>query len=95
MTEPEAPAEKRGRPRPEATIERDKKVLEHLNAVGPQTRKQIAEGLQLEGKEVYLSLYRLNRDGLILRNGAAWAAKAADGGPVPAPAPAEAPAAAE
>lgn len=90
MTEPEAPAEKRGRPRPEATIERDKKVLEHLRTTGPQDRAAIAAGLEMEGKEVYLSLYRLNRDGEILRNGAKWAAKGEDGGPIAAPAPAEA-----
>ncbi len=96
MTEPEAPADaKRGRPRPDATIERDKRVLEHLAATGPQKREDIAKALDMEGKQVYLSLYRLNRDGAILRNGAAWAAKGEDGGPIAAPAAPEAPVAAE
>jgi predicted ArsR family transcriptional regulator len=72
MSESEAPAEKRGRPRPEATIQRDDKVLEFLKANGPKNRKDLAAGLEMEGKEVYLSLYRLNRDGTILRSGANW-----------------------
>lgn len=95
MTEPEAPAASRGRPRPDATIERDKQVLAHLASTGPQDRAAIAEALKMEGKQVYLSLYRLNRDGAVLRNGAKWAAKDENGGPIPAPASAEAPAAAE
>jgi hypothetical protein len=96
MTEPEAPADaKRGRPRPDATIERDKRVLEHLAAVGPQKRDDIAKALEMEGKQVYLSLYRLNRDGAILRSGASWSAKDENGAPIAAPASAEAPVAAE
>ncbi len=95
MTEPEAPAANRGRPRPDATIERDKTVLAHLANAGPQDRKAIAEALSMEGKQVYLSLYRLNRDGAIVRNGAKWSAKDENGNPIPAPAPVEALAAAE
>lgn len=87
MTEPEAPAATgRGRPRPEATIERDKTVLNYLATTGPANRAKIADGLSMEGKQVYLSLYRLNRDGAIVRNGANWAAKDANGAPIPAPA---------
>lgn len=75
MTEPtDAPAAGRGRPRPDATVQRDQQVLAQLQAGGPQTRKAVAEATGLEGKEVYLSFYRLQRDGLITRSGGTWTA---------------------
>lgn len=89
MSEDTAPAAGRGRPRPTATIERDENVLKHLVAVGPQKRDAIATALGVEGKEVYLSLYRLNRDGKIKRSGASWAALDENGGQIPAPAATE------
>jgi hypothetical protein len=64
----------RGRPRPDATIERDKIVYEQIRNGGPQTRKQIVEATGLKGNEVYLSLYRLNRQEppAIVKSGASW-----------------------
>ena len=62
MTEPvatEAPAERRrGRPRPEATIERDRQVFDAL-AAGPMTKKELVEATKLPANAVYLSIYRL------------------------------------
>jgi hypothetical protein len=62
MTEPvapEAPAERRrGRPRPEATIERDRQVFDALEA-GPLTKKELVEKTGLPANAVYLSIYRL------------------------------------
>lgn len=63
---------KRGRPRPEATKERDAQVLALID--GPKTREQLAEELTAQVRAtnpdaeaikpglVYLSLYRLRRD---------------------------------
>ena len=47
----------RGRPRPQATIQRDDAVKAAL-AEGPLTRKQLAEKLGWESKDVYASLWR-------------------------------------
>jgi hypothetical protein len=64
----EAPASRRGRPRPQATIDRDARVLEHMRAVdGGLTKAQLADATGLTGNEVYLSLYRLKRDGHVER----------------------------
>lgn len=85
MTEPEnaegTPEAKKGRPRPAETLERDEKVLEFLNgqrdengAPVAKTRKEIEDGTGLD--KVYLSLYRLNRDGKVERGGKqAWVVK--------------------
>jgi len=88
MTEPEgAPAEnteaKRGRPRSAETIERDNVILGAIPADGTGvTRKQIAETAGVDESKVYLSLYRLQRDGQATRvreNGVhAWKRVAAD-----------------
>ena len=75
-----APAQTRGRPRPDDTVARDEKVLAHIQGAGAQTRAQIATALEMEGKQVYLSLYRLHRDGKIQRSGGSWSAA---GGEVP------------
>lgn len=55
----------RGRPRPPETIERDKALLAHLKANGPQTRNQLAESLGLDKVKTYLSLDRLRKDGKV------------------------------
>lgn len=76
MTEPTAETAAtagRGRPRPATTIERDAKVLEFLKATdGGKSRKQIVEGTEIPGNEVYLSLYRLSRAGTVKREGSTW-----------------------
>jgi hypothetical protein len=73
MTEPEAPA-KRGRPRPEAVVARDEKVLSIVSATGEAgiTRKALADQLVAENSEVkpseaYLSLFRLRKDEKVKR----------------------------
>lgn len=60
-TEDAAPADsgRRGRPRPQATIERDEKVRALLAERGALTRAGIAEALGWEPKEAYASLWRL------------------------------------
>lgn len=71
----EAPA--RGRPRPDATVERDAKVLAFIAEAGEsKNRKEIADGLGLPGNEVYLSLYRLSRaePAKIVKDGGRWKA---------------------
>ena len=77
-TPTEAP--RRGRPRPDATLERDAKVLASITASGPVTRAQIAENTGLKGNEVYLSLYRLSRSDppQVVRSGATWSVPGAE-----------------
>ena len=67
-TAPEAQAAgaRRGRPRPLSTIERDRQVLAAL-ADGGQTREQLVEKTELTKSQVYLSLWRLRKDGAIER----------------------------
>ena len=81
MTEAtEAPAPARGRPRPDATVERDARVLKFITeADGSKNRKEIAEALELPGNEVYLSLYRLSRaePAAIVKDGGRWKATGA------------------
>lgn len=67
VTEPAAEsteAATRGRPRPNETVERDEQVFAALTE--PKTRETLATELSLESKRVYLSLYRLRRDGRIV-----------------------------
>ncbi len=71
----------RGRPRPEAVVARDEQVWEYLaqqhdngQLVG-KSREEVAAATGLEGKQVYLSFYRLKRDGRIVKGGAAGAQK--------------------
>lgn len=63
----EAPAEgvRKGRPRPDDTIQRDQQIFDTL--VEPMSRKTIAEKLEMDPKLVYLSLWRLRRDGRVTR----------------------------
>jgi hypothetical protein len=63
---PVANASGGGRPRPQATLERDAKVLEYLaQQTEGQSKDDIAKGTELPANEVYLSLWRLKRDGEI------------------------------
>jgi predicted Rossmann fold nucleotide-binding protein DprA/Smf involved in DNA uptake len=57
----EAPA-RRGRPRAQETISRDEKVLVALTNE-PKTKNVLVEELGMKPSAVYLSLYRLRRDG--------------------------------
>lgn len=61
---PEAP--RRGRPRPDSTIQRDEQVLTAVGADG-KTREDLAAGTGLTKSEVYLSLHRLRKQGLVER----------------------------
>jgi hypothetical protein len=57
---------RRGRPRPEVTIERDAVVLKVLEAA-PSTKVQVAVETGFKENEVYLSLHRLQKTGKIKR----------------------------
>ena len=66
---PEAGAEdtgsgRRGRPRPQETIERDDKVVASLQD-SPKTTGELAEELGVEKGIAYLSIYRLRREGRV------------------------------
>lgn len=66
VTEPvEATDPRRGRPRPQETRDRDEAVFEKL--VEPMTREALVEATGTAPKLVYLSLYRLRRDGRVAR----------------------------
>jgi len=63
----------KGRPRDEATIQRDDAVLAAI-AEGPITRDQLATKLEIKGNLVYLSLWRLRNAGKVIKlNGKTWA----------------------
>lgn len=71
----EAAAGKRGRPRPAATIDRDQRVLSAIQTNG-STRDELLttlnegvddESAKMTTSQVYLSLYRLRKDGLVDR----------------------------
>lgn len=72
----------RGRPRPDAVVQRDEQVWDYLAsqrdengaAVG-KTREEVATATGLAANQVYLSFYRLKRDGRITKGGAAGAQK--------------------
>lgn len=55
----------RGRPRPQATIDRDEKILAVLESRGPQSRNALADALGLDKTITYLALDRLRRDGRV------------------------------
>lgn len=67
--EPVAPDEprRRGRPRSPLTVERDRRVLDVLRAQGQLTKEKLAAELQLPPNMVYLSLWRLRREGSVVR----------------------------
>lgn len=80
--ENEAASARTGRPRPSEVVERDQRVLDYLLAMRNEdgtfqgkSREEVAEALGLEGKQVYLSFYRLKRDGKIAKGGAVGAQK--------------------
>lgn len=50
---------KRGRPRPQATLQRDAAVRDALRNGGAMSKKELAEKLGWEEKLVYQSLWRL------------------------------------
>lgn len=84
----------KGRPRDEATIQRDDAVLAAI-AEGPITRDELATKLGIKGNLVYLSLWRLrNAEKVVKLNGKTWALPGTVL-PEPAPKTAEAPAAEE
>lgn len=56
---------RRGRPRPTGTIQRDEQVYDALE--GERTKMELVSVTGLAANEVYLSLYRLQRDGRVLR----------------------------
>jgi hypothetical protein len=62
---PGTPA-RRGRPRSPETIRRDEAVLTALSE-GPRTKEQLVEQLRFKDTYVYLSLWRLRRDGKVER----------------------------
>lgn len=55
----------RGRPRPQAAIDRDGIILGALKKRGPQTRNDLAELLGESRTLVYLALRRLRDQGLV------------------------------
>lgn len=82
----------KGRPRDEATIQRDESVVKALGE-GPATRDELATKLDIAGNLVYLSLWRLRKaDKVIKLNGKTWALPGTVL-PEPAPKATEAPAA--
>lgn len=64
----EATRRRRGRPRPQETIERDEQVHATIAGSGAGlTREEIAANTGLSSKLVYMSLYRLRTAGRIAR----------------------------
>jgi uncharacterized membrane protein len=55
----------RGRPRPQATIERDEKILAYLRENGAATRNDLSAALLLPKTVTYLALNRLREQGLV------------------------------
>lgn len=55
----------RGRPRPQATIERDERILSYLTTGGPKSRNALAEELGLDKTITYLALSRLREQGKV------------------------------
>lgn len=68
----DAASGRRGRPRDPGVIERDERVLGALSTEEAKTKAQLAGELGLEPSVVYLSLWRLNRAGLVTREQRAW-----------------------
>lgn len=73
MTEPtgeatatETTTARRGRPRPEDTIARDQQVLEAL--AEPKSREDLVAATGLTANQVYLSLWRLRKEGKAQRD---------------------------
>lgn len=62
---PDTQKRPRGRPRPQATIDRDARILAYLNKNGAQTRNTLSEKLRLPKTVTYLALDRLRRAGQV------------------------------
>lgn len=60
------PTARRGRPRSPETIDRDQKVMKLL-VEAPRSREQLVEELAIRPQLVYLSLWRLRREGRVER----------------------------
>ena len=75
----EAASGRRGRPRDPGVMERDERVLGALSTTEAKTKAQLAGELGLEPSVVYLSLWRLNRAGLVTREQRAWRQTASAG----------------
>lgn len=58
---------RRGRPRSQEAMNRDEAVFETLNDGVQLTRNEIAEKVGFTGGLTYLSLYRLQREGRVVR----------------------------
>jgi len=67
---PDAPTTRRGRPRPDETVQRDEAVFGQVQAAGAEgvTRDKVAADIGLQPNQVYLSFFRLKRDGRIVRS---------------------------
>lgn len=63
---------RRGRPRDPGVIERDARVLDALPPGEAKTKSQLAGELGLEPNVVYLSLWRLHKDGQVQRTQRTW-----------------------
>lgn len=65
-----------GRPRPQATLDQDTRVVGYLSEVGEgKTKEEISIALELPTNKVYLSLWRLKRDGAVHKTSAGGAAR--------------------
>lgn len=67
-----------GRPRPQSTLDQDARVVEYLAAeenAGGKTKDELAAALELPANKVYLSLWRLKRDGAVHKTSAGGAAR--------------------
>jgi predicted ArsR family transcriptional regulator len=63
----EAPEKsRRGRPRPQNTVDRDEQVHQLLKK-GGLTKTEIADKLGIAAGEAYLSLFRLNKQGRVAK----------------------------
>lgn len=65
MADTERP--RRGRPRPDDSIKRDKRIRALLDSQGPMTRNDIADTLAISRSLAYLALDRLRADKLVKR----------------------------
>jgi DNA-binding Lrp family transcriptional regulator len=61
----ETKPKRRGRPRSQETINRDKAILDLLRSDGPLKRREIADRLSINWSMTYLALERLRNDGKV------------------------------
>lgn len=60
------------RPRPQGTVDQDEAVCQILADQGPLSRAEIANKLDLDRKAVFMSLFRLTRNGFVRRAESTW-----------------------